>query len=115
MLTALTSIAKEWRDIGLSLHIEYAMIEKIETDHSTDVKRCLAEVINCWLKENGGERSWSFLCKALRNPLVSRPDVARVIEQTYTCTIIVCCVSLTILNLVCCCCFFFCCAEEFAD
>ena len=83
MLTALDSIAKEWRDIGLSLHIDYAIIDKIETDHSTGVKRCLAEVINCWLKGNGGERSWFFLCEALRSKLVKRPDVAEEIEQTY--------------------------------
>ena len=83
VLTELVDITTEWRNIGLSLDISYPSIEKIEKEHPRDLTRCLEEVIGCWLNGNGGEKSWNFLCKALRSKLVLRPNVASDIENQY--------------------------------
>ena len=82
MLTAVLEVASEWRNLGLALDIKQPTIDSIEAEHF-NVKRCLEEVIKCWLNGNGGELSWSFLCEALKSPLVARPKVAGDIEQKY--------------------------------
>ena len=82
VLTAVVTVASEWRNLGLALDVKQPTIDSIEAGHS-DVNRCLEEVIKCWLNGNGGELSWSFLCEALKSPLVARPKVADDIEQKY--------------------------------
>ena len=71
-----------WEDIGLALKINPTELEKIEHDISGTEDR-LKQVLSLWLKGNGGECSWRFLCAAMRDDLVARPDLAKNIEKQY--------------------------------
>ena len=60
----------------------HSNIEAIKANNPKNVKQCLKEVVNGWLKMKGSEApSWINLCKALRDPLVKREDVALDIER----------------------------------
>ena len=76
-------MAKEWRDLGISLDLNYHMLQVIETNYPKDARRCLEEVIDSWLEGNGSKVSWSVLCEALKCELVGRPNLAAEIEFKY--------------------------------
>ena len=77
-------MAKEWRDLGISLDLNYHILQEIEANHIRDgVRRCLEGVIHSWLEGNGSKVSWSVLCEALRCELVGRPNLAADIESKY--------------------------------
>ena len=78
----LVQIAAEWEAIGLALDIPPDELNRIESDKDT-VKSRLLEVIAAWLTGKGGDRTWRFLCKALREPLVGRSDIADKIEREH--------------------------------
>ena len=78
----LVQIAAEWEAIGLALDIPPGDMSTIEKDKDT-VKSRLLEVIAAWLTGKGGARTWGFLCKALRDPLVGRSDIADIIEEEH--------------------------------
>ncbi len=82
---ALVGIVCGWDDLGVVLGLSYHEVKSIKLNFPKDVQECLKEVIGKWLegKGSGEPPSWKGLCKALRDPLVSRPDVASNIEQTY--------------------------------
>ncbi len=82
---ALKGIVSEWDDLGEVLGLPHHEVKLIKVDHPQDAKECLKEVIEKWLegKGSGEPPSWKSLCQALRHPLVSRPDVASSIEQSY--------------------------------
>ncbi len=82
---ALRGIVSDWDDLGEVLGLPHHEVKSIKVNNLKDVKECLKEVIEKWLegKGSGEPPSWKSLCKALRDPLVSRPDVASSIEQTY--------------------------------
>ncbi len=82
---ALKGIVSEWDDLGEVLGLPHHEVKSIKVNFPKDVKECLKEVIEKWLegKGSGEPPSWLSLCKALRDPLVSRPDVASSIERTY--------------------------------
>ncbi len=82
---ALQGIVSEWDDLGEVLGLPHHEVQSIEVNCSKDVKKCLKEVIAKWLegKGSGEPPSWLSLCQALRDPLVSRPDVASSIKRTY--------------------------------
>ena len=70
----------------MALGIEYHTIQEIEANHPKDVKKCLEEVIDSWLRGSKEQPSWSALCTALRNKLVGRCTLANEIEQKYVVT-----------------------------
>ena len=78
---ALGGIVSGWDDLGEVLGLPHQEVKSIKMNHSKDVKECLKEVIEKWLegKGSGEPPSWKSLCQALRDPLVSRPDVASMI------------------------------------
>ena len=67
----------------MALGLEHREIQEIQLNHSGDVRRCLGRVIEEWLKWKGKEVSWKTMYEALRDPLVSRPDIAGEIKQRY--------------------------------
>ena len=73
-----------WEDIGLALEINPTELEKIKHDcHEANDR--LKQVLSLWLRGNGGECSWRFLCAAMRDDLVARPNLAENIEKnTYS-------------------------------
>ena len=86
---ALDGIVSGWDDLGVVLGLPHQEVKSIKVNYSNDVKECLKEVIEKWLegKGSGEPPSWKRLCKALRDPLVSRPNVASSIERTYCCSL----------------------------
>ena len=71
-----------WEDIGLALKIHPTELEKIEHDYTRSDDQ-LKQVLSLWLRGNGGECSWRFLCAAMRDDLVARPNLAENIEKQY--------------------------------
>ncbi len=78
-----TTIAKEWDDLGEALGLPHSLIQIIKADHPSDVRQCMKEVVNAWFENKGDPPSWKSLCEALRDPLVERNDVALNIEKKY--------------------------------
>ncbi len=85
---ALKDIVSGWDDLGVVLGLPYNEVKLIKVNNPKDVKECLKEVIEKWLegKGSGEPPSWKSLCQALKDQIVSRPDVASSIERTY-CTL----------------------------
>ncbi len=83
---ALKGIVSEWDDLGEVLGLPPDEIESIKVDCPRDVKECLKKAIKKWLEGKGSDEppSWKSLCEALKDTLVSRPDVASSIERTYS-------------------------------
>ena len=79
----LAKINRKWDSLGMALGLEPHEIQVIQINHSGDVKKCLGRVIEEWLKWNGKEVSWKTMYEALRDPLVSRPNIAGEIKQKY--------------------------------
>ncbi len=73
---ALDGIVCGWDDLGVVLGLPHQEVKSIKVNYPKDVKER-------WLEGKGSPPSWLSLCKALKDPLVSRPDVASSIEQTY--------------------------------
>ena len=86
MKLALLGITKEWKDLAEALGLPDSDIDAIKTDHSSDVKQCVKEVVDCWFQRKGQSEppSWTNLCTALRNPLVDRKDIALRIETEHS-------------------------------
>ena len=60
----LKETASKWYQLGVQLEIPSAMLSTIESDHPSDVQRCMTEVLDWWLR-NAPERSWEKLTEAL--------------------------------------------------
>ena len=82
VLKATRHAATKWHEIGLLLKINPNDLETIKCDYSEANDR-LKQVLSLWLRGNGGECSWRFLCATMRDPLVARPDLAEGIEKYY--------------------------------
>ena len=84
---ALKGIVSEWDDLGMVLGLPHDEVKSIGKDYPNNGKKCLKEVIEKWLERKGSQSgeppSWKSLCKALRDSLVEREDLASTIEQTY--------------------------------
>ena len=83
MLMELVGINKEWTALALTLDIPHHQIEEIETNYPNNVSKCREKMVDRWF-QRGRQLSWSSLCTALREPLVSRPDIAAVIQHKYS-------------------------------
>ena len=81
VLTELQDINKEWKHLGLELGLTNPVLDEIEYNFPRDVKRCLLEAIDRWLKTGSSELSWRKLCEALRSALVENPTLAEEIES----------------------------------
>ena len=87
MKLALLDIVKEWDELGEALGLPHSVIKAIKADNPNNVKQCLKEMVDAWLERKGTQPlSWTNLCKALRDPLVARSDVASSIETQYNIT-----------------------------
>ena len=83
MLAELVEVAAKWDFLALALDIPSHEIEVIKKDHPGDSTACLHKMVKRWFDLSTSPVSWSSLCTALREPLVSRPDIATRIEQKY--------------------------------
>ena len=83
MLRELHEVTAEWNFLALALKIPGHEIEVIKKDHPGDSRACLHKMVERWFQLSTSPVSWSSLCTALREPLVSRPDIATRIEQKY--------------------------------
>ena len=82
MRLALQGITKEWDDLAEALGLPDSDIDAIKINNPSDVKQCVKEVVDQWLKGKGSESpSWTNLCTALKDPLVNRKDLASNIEK----------------------------------
>ncbi len=82
MLTELVGIAGKWDSLGLTLDIPNCDIEIIRCNHQGDVQKCVEKMVEKWFHLCPSHQlSWNTLCTALKNPLVSRPDIAAKIER----------------------------------
>ncbi len=72
--------AAKWHSLGLALDVKSSVLDNIDADYH-GVRDKLDAVLDYWSKDNAGEYSWKFLCKALRSKLVERPDLAKAIEK----------------------------------
>ena len=69
-------IANRSYEVGLVLGIKQGRLDIITHDYS----RCrdqLSAVLSVWLKGNGKETSWNFLCEALKS--ISQDELANLI------------------------------------
>ena len=78
VLEQISEIAANWSMFGLALEIKNSELNAINRKENLD---CLMEVVSLWLKGNGGETTWKFLCEALRSTLVKNPAIAKKIEN----------------------------------
>ncbi len=83
MLKELLEITAEWRSLATTLEIPLHEIRAIEFNHPRDVKACVVKMVEKWFELQPSKLSWNTLCAALREPLVGRPDIAKVIEHKY--------------------------------
>ena len=83
VLSMVKDAAAIWDDIALALEIRSCEIEVIESNHRSDCKKQLKEILKLWLKGMGGQSSWKFLCDAMKSDLVDRTDLADAIERKY--------------------------------
>ena len=81
VLAVVHPAAAKWRDIGLTLRINPDELDKIDGDADAGLRAVLA----MWLRGNGGDRTWEFLCEVLQCRLVGRRDLAKKIKEQYLC------------------------------
>ena len=72
--------AHKWRDVGVSLQLEYFKIKTIAGDHSDNEFLCCKYVLDTWLKSTP-DASWNQLIRALRSPNVQLDSLADELEQ----------------------------------
>ena len=84
LLRELSPVAAKWDDLGLALDLSVGTLEIIRKDTQYGYNTRLSATVSAWLRGEGGERSWMFLCAALRSPLVERPVLADQLERKYS-------------------------------
>ena len=82
LLRELSSVASLWEDFGLALDLKQDQLDIINSDHG-GCNAKLSTVLSAWLRGEGGERSWSKFCAALRSELVRRPAFADKLEKKH--------------------------------
>ena len=63
---------KRWRNLGLKLGLSSNTLDIIESDHPSDIERCLDECLSRWLRrvdsvDKRGGATWDSLSTALRS------------------------------------------------
>ena len=74
----------EWFPLGLALGLDSPTLEKIECDNQGQVDRCMADMLDAWLRQKGHIASWRTLAEALSQPTVNKVALANRIATTYT-------------------------------
>ena len=74
---------RDWQGLCLSLGLNYATVNVIETDHKT-VTKCLRECLSQWLRRvdivnETGDPNWETLFKALKH--IGENDAAERIDR----------------------------------
>ncbi len=88
-MSELITVVNEWADLGGALGLPRYLVVTIKTNNPNNVKQCVSEVVDAWFEKKGNPPSWNNLCKALRDPLVARKDIALNIEKKYILIIII--------------------------
>ena len=72
----------KWKNILLELDVSHTEIQVIEVRNHDHHEDCYREGLSTWLND-GTERTWRDLVKALSSPTVGYMEIAKRIEQTY--------------------------------
>lgn len=80
ILRELQEAAADCDSIAQVLKISNGKIEAIKKEKAKCKER-LGEYVEEWLKGNGGDRTWEFLCGGLRDKLVGRKDIADKLQK----------------------------------
>ena len=80
VLRSVLGVLHMWEDLGMALGLEMAELSVIQEDKATAKARMKA-VLLAWLQGRGQDPNWQTLCKALRDELVDRTDLAECIER----------------------------------
>ena len=83
MLRSVLDILHMWEDLGIALGLKMSELNVLKRDESASKDRMKA-VLLAWLQGRGLAPSWQTLCKALRDKLVERGDIANCIERNFT-------------------------------
>ena len=70
VLVAVDSLAGQWRDFSLILHLKETTLTVIEKNNSTEVRDCLRNALKEWLRWNydhkkHGKPNWKTLAEAV--------------------------------------------------
>ena len=73
MISELTPVSANWKNIGIALRLNPNTLDSIQADNNNDSNACLTSVVTEWLKRNYkvekfGEPSWQWLVKAVGDP-----------------------------------------------
>ena len=90
----LVDASSVWLYLGLALGISHTKLSDISNKNPGDNKKCLLDMLVCWLTSGSTSLTWGHLCECLREKTVNRHDVAVKIEQKHggNCVTIVLCV-----------------------
>ena len=83
VLRSVLDILHMWDDLGIALGLKMSELNVIEREKAT-LKDRMKAVLLAWLQGRGLAPSWQTLCKALRDKLVERGDIADCIERNFT-------------------------------
>jgi len=81
VLGSVLDIADEWEFLGMALDLPQPELKAIESDKAT-CKQRMKTMLQAWLWGRGRDPTWQTLCRALRDKLVGRPDIAESVERT---------------------------------
>ena len=74
-------VAPKWEVIGISLQLEPGLLDIIKTDHPSDCRACLREVLKEWMKQVDPPPSWSASVKAVKD--AGNSLLARKLQEKY--------------------------------
>ncbi len=72
----------QWKNIGLELGLNIAMLDSIEIDRHHKTEPCCLDMLKEWLT-NETNRSWSALADAMESPIVSLSNIAAALRKKY--------------------------------
>ena len=64
LVNKLDDVTDQWFSLGLQLKVPYKNLNIISSNHKGDTRRCMVEMIQCWLK-NALDAKWSTIVNAL--------------------------------------------------
>ena len=64
LVSELDNVTAQWFSLGVQLKVPYKNLQVISSDHRGDTRRCMVEMIQCWLK-NSLDAKWSTIILAL--------------------------------------------------
>lgn len=64
IVNKLDDVAAKWFSLGVQLKVPFKDLQIISCDHRGDVRRCMMEMIQCWLN-NTRDTKWCTIVHAL--------------------------------------------------